>query len=375
MHCGPDVDALSEAVRAREAAEARMRRVIDQAPDAYVSVDASGAVTEWNAAATAVFGWTRQEVLGREMGALLLSSRRAALHRRHVQEIGATRASDLLGRHRGVPMSHRDGRLLRIDCVVWSVPEDDGSASLHTFLSDVTEQRAAADDLRRANDDLSQFSAAMAHDLRAPLTVIKGYAELLTGELERADPLLGVWADRVETAADRGIGLVDDLLGYLTVGRVRPASRPVDLTTLAEAVALEHRAPGRRPARIDVRRLPRVVGDAGLLTQLLGNLVGNAVKFGPTDREVEVVVDAVPGRHPWSVLVRVHDNGDPVEPADRERIFAMFQRGPAAEHVGGSGIGLAFCRRVAELHGGRMFLESPPDGGNRFCVELERSER
>jgi PAS domain S-box-containing protein len=364
---------LAREVAARREAEAATRRVIDQSPEAYVSVDEQDGITEWNPAAEAVFGWSRDEVLGRDLGDLVLSPARSAAHRRRVTDFHATGTSSILGRHLASPMSTRDGRLIHLDCVVWSVTDDEGRRSLHTFMSDVTERRAAADDLRRATEDLSTFSAAMAHDLRGPLALIKGYAEMLdfSEDAARVGPEL---VARIDAAADRGVALIDDILRYLGVGRVRAVREPVDLTPLVERLADEHVLRADRQATIDVRPLPRVVGDERLLSQLFDNLLGNAAKYVPPDREVvEVVVDAAV-EAPEAVVLRVSDNGVAVPEADRDRIFTMFARAPSTPRgASGSGVGLAVSRRIAELHDGDVTVEAGLGGGSRFCVRLPRS--
>ncbi|MEO9322919.1 PAS domain-containing sensor histidine kinase [Nocardioides sp. C4-1] len=341
--------------------------LLDHVPDAYVSVDASGRVVTWNDRAVAVFGWSLDEVRARGLADLLLSSRRAALHRRQVDDFRTTGMSGILGRHRAVPMSTRDGRLLRVDCVVWPAVDAGGRTTLHCLMDDVTARFDEVAAMRRAADDVGAFSAAMAHDLRAPLAVVKGYVELLREHLDGgpADLLAG----HIDVAADRGVALIDDILRYLGIGRVLAVREPVDLDALVGRVVGEQVQSAGRPVTIDVHRLPVVRGDERLLGQLFGNLLGNAVKHVPDDRDVMIVVDAVLDPAWETVTVRVHDNGDPIPEADRRRIFAMFQRG-AATTATGSGVGLAVSHRIAELHDGRIDVETPDDGGNRFCVRL-----
>ncbi|WP_170219406.1 PAS domain-containing sensor histidine kinase [Nocardioides litoris] len=339
-------------------------------PDAHVAVDLDGAITEWNPAAAATFGWTRSEALGLDVGELLLNARRAANHRRQLDDFRATGTSTILGRHPDVPMSTRDGRLLRVDCVVWVVDDPDGPPALHTLMSDVTGRWAAVDDLRRATDDLSAFSAAMAHDLRVPLTTVRGWSELVRDQAAPGSPISG-WTDRIDAAVDRGVALIDDLMGYLDVGRVLADRTPVDLAVVVRrAFATEVEARPRR-AVLDLREVPVVRGDERLLTQLFANLLGNAFKYVPDDRTLELVVDAVVDSPRGTTTVRVADNGTPVAAADRGRIFAMFERGsgvPDATH--GSGVGLAVARRIAELHDGSIALDPTAGDGNRFCVRL-----
>lgn len=352
--------------------------LLAQVPDAHVSIDLDGRVLSWNDAAVAMFGWTRAEVLGRDLGDLLLNPRRADLHRRQVGDFRATRVSDLLGRHRDVPMSTRDGRAIRVDCLVWAAEAAGGLETgserpvLHALLDDVTDRYAAALDAQRAAEDVEAFSAAMAHDLRVPLSIIKGYVELVRDVAGESGIVLdGVdLPDRIDRAADRGVALIEDILRYLGIGRVLPDRTPVDLTALVEQVVDDQRRAAPRAARVEIRPLGTVPGDERLLRQLFGNLVGNALKHVPADRVVELVVDAAPSR--WgATTVRVADNGEPLPEHDRQRVFGMFQRGATSlGTVAGSGVGLAVSQRIAELHDGGIELDASPTGGNRFCVRL-----
>lgn len=342
--------------------------VLDQVPDAYVSVDATGRVIAWNDVAAALFGWSFAEVRDGDLGDLLLNSRRAALHRRQVDDFRTTGLSGILGRHPAVPMSTRDGRLLRVDCVVWPAVDGDGRTTLHCLMDDVTARFDEAAEMRRAVDDVAAFSAAMAHDLRSPLTVVKGYAELLRDSIAD-DDANRVLTDLIDGAADRGVAMIDDILRYVGVGRVLAVREPVDLDALVSQVVDEQVESASRTLTVDVHRLPGVRGDERLLAQLVGNLVGNAVKHVPADRDVAIVVDAVLDPAWDTVTLRVHDNGDPIADDDRLRIFAMFQRGSATS-APGSGVGLAVSQRIAELHDGHIEVETPDGGGNRFCVRL-----
>ena len=281
-----------------------LQRVLDTAGDAYVGVDTDGAVTEWNLAAATLFGWSRDEAVGRMLQDLIIP------------------------------------------------PE--------------------VDRLRQTNEDLQAFAAMAAHDLRSPLAVISMYAELVTEELEDGsfDPATaGERLHRIRRAADRGVALVEDLLAYASIGSESLDIGSVDLTMLAQAVAAEHQASADRHVHVKVEMLPEVEGSLPLLRQLLSNLVGNAVKYTPTDREVQIRVDTAACRSPDWVTIRITDNGDPIPAEDRERLFGMFQRGDHRD-VPGSGVGLAICQRVAEAHGGRVLLDPDYCDGNRFCIEL-----
>ena len=221
--------------------------------------------------------------------------------------------------------------------------------------------------LRRANADLADFSAAMAHDLRSPLTVVAGYTELLQGEGTGAEQA-SEWVDRIAEAAERGAALIADILAFSAIGGRGVRRQPVDLATLlAEVVEHERAASGRGDSVEVAPGLPVVVGDEALLRQLFSNLVGNALKYVPSGRRPLVLVDAVGDAE--NVVLRVTDNGDPIADDEHERIFEMFQRGGDEAATSGSGVGLAICRRIAELHDGWVWVEPVPDGV-RFCVSL-----
>lgn len=353
------------------AAERHLRRVIDTAGDAYVAVDNDSVVTDWNATATTVFGWTRDEAIGRHLVDLIVPPELADAHKTGFDRYQATGEAAILGRVIEVPARRQDGSIFPVEITVWEVTEE-GARGFHAFIRDISERKAAEDRLRRTNEDLQAFAAMAAHDLRSPLAVISMYAELVSEELDEGtiEPAAAVdRLQRIRRAADRGVALIEDLLAYASIGSDSLEIGPVDLTLLTQAVAAELQAAADRDVQVRVDALPEVEGSLPLLRQLVSNLVANAVKYAPADRQVRIDVDAVPGRSVDWVTVRVTDNGDPIPEADRDRLFGMFQRGSHSD-VPGSGVGLAICQRVAEAHGGRVWIDADYRDGNRFCIEL-----
>ncbi len=359
-----------EALRAQELAERRTRAIITASAAGYLAFDLAGRVTDVNAAASALFDLTREQMVGVRVDGLV--SRSAAATDEQDSRSDLRRFLDGQGprppdqRYAATAVTH-DGRFLHLDCILWSVEDEDAGLDFHMFLTDVTERTQVEIELRRAHDDLADFSAAMAHDLRTPLTVVKGFSSMLRKRLDGEAE--AEWVARIEGAADRGARLIDDILLFAQVGRGALDRLPVDLEALARQVADDQLEASDRGGTVEVARLPRSVrGDRALLTTLVSNLVGNALKHVPADRSPAVVVDsAVDPATGWPV-VRVSDNGDPIAAPDR--LFEMFHRGAADDRTVGSGVGLAVCRRIAELHGGRIWLETSEAGGPRFCVLL-----
>jgi len=236
---------------------------------------------------------------------------------------------------------------------------------------DITERRAAARaleaharELEHSNAELEQYASVASHDLSAPLRMISSYLGLLRRRHGAAlDPAALGLLGQAEDGARRMRVLVDDLLAYARVGREAPGAEVVDPAELVSAAAEVVRA-GHPGAEVRCAPLPPVLGERRLLGQLFHNLVGNAVKFVPPGRAARVEVRAEGDRFV------VADNGVGVDPADAERIFAMFQRLPGSDGVAGTGIGLAIARKVVERHGGEIWVEPREGEGARFCFTL-----
>lgn len=220
--------------------------------------------------------------------------------------------------------------------------------------------------LESAVAELETFSYTAAHDLRAPLRTLSGYAELL---LRDAGPRLGL-DDRgrllkLTQSAGRLDALISDLLLYAGIGREGAAPAPVDLDA-AVAEILER--PEFREAETQVRApLGRVLAQPTLLAQAVSNLLSNAVKFARPDERPSISVwgeTRGAGRRLW-----IEDEGIGIEPALIPRIFKPFVRAHAAEYPG-TGIGLAIVKKAVERMGGSVGVESTPGQGSRFWLEL-----
>ena len=360
-----------EAIEARdriaeelELSERRARAIIAGASAAYVTFGIDGAIEGWNDAALTLFGLSPDEMRGKPARDLVQRSK-VNDGRSEMMAYLAGEGPPPADQQYEADMIARDGRRLRVEISLWTVTDEAG-LTFHAFISDITGRRQAEVELRRANDDLADFSAAMAHDLRTPLTVVKGFSGMLATKL--AGTPESELAERIDRAADRGARLIDDILTFAQIGRTALKRLRVDVEALARRVAAEQAAASGRDAEVRVDSLPELGGDENLLETLLSNLIGNALKYVPDDRSPVVVIDAVTDSETGWPVLRVADNGDPITEGDR--IFDMFERGAVDDRTVGSGVGLAVCRRIAELHGGRIWLEVSEDGGPRFCVLL-----
>jgi light-regulated signal transduction histidine kinase (bacteriophytochrome) len=232
-------------------------------------------------------------------------------------------------------------------------------------IVDVTELERRADDLARSNAELEQYAYVISHDLQEPLRSIGGFVQLLErryqGELdEEADRFIGFTVAGVE----RMQALIDDLLSYSRAGAGELRGDQVDTRELVDRTLASLDAAVRDAgAEVEVGELPTIVADGSALGQVFQNLLSNAIKFRADDRP-RVKVSATHSDDAWTFGVA--DSGIGVEPAHAERIFRIFQRLHTRDEYGGTGVGLAICKRIVERQGGRIWCEPHPGGGTVF---------
>lgn len=225
--------------------------------------------------------------------------------------------------------------------------------------------------LERSNEELQRFATLASHDLREPLRVVSGFAELLA---RRHGDQLGPDGNRFIEAITGGVARMDemisDLLAYARAGRSDQPFGQVDTNeVVAEALAGLQRAIDDSGAEIDVEHLPSVTGNPGALRQLFQNLVANAIKF-VDDEKPQVRIWAADVPEGWRFSVR--DNGIGIAPEQAERIFGMFTRLHGSDRYPGTGVGLALCQRIVDVHGGRIWVEPAPGGGSQFMFTIAR---
>jgi signal transduction histidine kinase len=235
---------------------------------------------------------------------------------------------------------------------------------------------AQAVELRRSNAELEQFAYVASHDLQEPLRKVTSFCQLLEQRYgdaldERGVEYIGFAVD----GAKRMQVLINDLLTFSRVGRLNVTHATVDLdTTLATALgnlAAAIEESGAQIARPD-GPLPQVIGDATLMTMLWQNLIGNAVKFRREDRSPEVAIDCERGTdaHDGHWVFSVADNGIGIAPQFAEKVFVIFQRLHGRDAYTGTGIGLALCKKIVELHGGSIGIDTTNNSGTRFWFTL-----
>jgi signal transduction histidine kinase len=227
------------------------------------------------------------------------------------------------------------------------------------------------EELRRSNSELEQFAYVASHDLQEPLRKVASFCQLLEKRYgDELDDRGKQYIDFAVDGAKRMQVLINDLLTFSRVGRVHDAWRTVGLDTTLDS-ALGNLGMVIEESGVTVVReepLPEVNGDPTTLAMLWQNLIGNAIKFRRPDVPSLITVSCVREDDDWHLTVS--DNGIGVAPEFAEKVFVIFQRLHARDEYEGTGIGLALCRKIVEFHGGRIWLESVPDGGTGIHFTL-----
>lgn len=230
--------------------------------------------------------------------------------------------------------------------------------------------------LTQTNQEQSNFSYALSHDLKTPINTIHCFLEVLledhgTGLKPEARELIG---DLIGTAG-RMRQLVDDVLDYSKVVKHQFTPEPVDLDDMVRLI-LKDMGPlvTSSGARIVVGPMPVIRGSPFQMRVLLTNLLSNALKYIPGGKAAQVRVACGPAAQPGKVRISVTDNGLGIPDAMQSRVFDLFKRLHRHDEFPGSGIGLALCKRVAENHGASISLTSEPGKGTAFSVDLELQE-
>jgi signal transduction histidine kinase len=241
-----------------------------------------------------------------------------------------------------------------------------------TLEQRVAERTAAAEqkatELKRSNEELERFAAVASHDLQEPLRAVASYSQLVQARLDSSlDDETRLYFSHVNRGVGRMKSLITDLLDYARVGRGAPPRSRVDLAAVLDT-ALADLAPTLADSHTEIVRhpLPPVWGDAGQLGQLLRNLLTNAIHFQGADPP-RIEVSAERQGELWKISVK--DNGIGIEGRHHDRVFQMFQRLHGRDRPG-TGIGLAICRKIVELHGGHIWVESEVGRGADFLFTL-----
>lgn len=374
----------------RKLAENRLLAVTNSTRDAIMMMDPLGMITFWNPAAVRMFGYRPEHVLGKHLHGLLAPERYHADHIAAFPKFQLTGTGNAIGKTVELCAIRADGQEIPIELSLSSIYLDGGWQSVGV-IRDITERKQVEEELRSAKARAeeatrvkSDFLAAMSHDIRTPISGVIGMAGLLLDtDLSREQR---EYAGMILKSGDNLLGLINDILDFskIEAGKLDLEIIDFDLrSTVTDIVAMfepQVIAAGLKLSfSIDPEVPSYLQGDPGRLSQVITNLVGNAIKFTPHG---EVVIEILCRRdddRSVTLLFEVRDTGIGI-PADRiDAVFSPYTQasGSTTRQFGGTGLGLAICRQLAELMGGEIGLSSTEGKGSTFwftsCFEKQTS--
>jgi len=358
-----------------EQQRAQLAAIVDASADAIIGKTLTGIVTSWNSGARRLFGYEASEIVGHSISMLVPPGREVeeltileSLGRGEVQQFDTIRR-------------RKDGR--DIDISVTSSPVRDAAGvvvSISKVARDITERKRSEQALARAKDaaesascELEAFSYSVAHDLRAPLRGMNGFASLLLESYGGKFDAEGQdWLEEILANAKRMAELIDALLSLSRVARNELSCESVNLSAIARTLASElSAAEPERNVELVIEDQLRADMDSRLARALLDNLLRNAWKFTSKvpEARIEVGIDRSAAQRPFFV----RDNGAGFEMAFASKLFAPFQRLHAGSEFPGTGIGLASVQRIVHRHGGRIWADAAVNIGATFYFTISNS--
>jgi PAS domain S-box-containing protein len=346
--------------------------LVEISPAAVIVMDRGEVVTEWNPAAAALFGYSPEEAVGRHIDDLVFGDS----SRDEGREVTAEAMRD--GRaQRITTRSRKDGTPVDVELMLVPLVAEGAHSGFLGIYHDVTELQRARQEAEAATQAKSAFLATMSHEIRTPMNAVIGMTDLLLGTELTGEQR--EFAEVVHASGDALLHVIDDILDYskIEAGKLDLERAPFSLRDCVEG-ALDIVAPRAWEKELELGCLideaapSGIVGDEARLRQVLLNLLSNAVKF--TERgEVVVLVDAEDtGAGSYRIELAVRDTGIGI-PADRMgQLFTSFSQVDASttRRFGGTGLGLAISKRLVELMGGAISVESEQGKGSTFRISL-----
>jgi PAS domain S-box-containing protein len=367
---------ITELKQVKEEIEKRQRyleSVLHDAPDAIVTVDASHRITEWNPGAERVFGYKRSEAIGKNIDDIITGL--------DVLEEAKVLTRKTLSGEKVLPhevVRYRKDRT-PVNVIVAGSPikigkELQGVVAVYTDISERKKAEKKIEEflkeLERSNTELEEFAYIVSHDLKAPLRAINQLAGWILEDYGHA--LGDEGKDHINlmiTRAKRMDNLIDGILQYSRVGRIKERKEKIDLNKAVEEI-IESIAP---PANIKVsvgKKLPVILAERVRIQQVFQNLIGNAIKYMDKPKG-EIEVSCADDGEFWRFSVS--DNGPGIDEKYYKKIFQIFQTLESRDKRESTGVGLSVVKKIVELHGGRVWVESEVGKGSTFFFTMPKT--
>ena len=370
-----------------EEQQALKSAIIDNSLNAIVVMDENGLVNDFNLAACQIFGYFHDEVIGEDMADLIIPEGSRSAHRQAMARYLKTGEGNIINKRIEVLAMRKGGEQFPVELTVFPI-HSNGKTVFAAAMQDITERKQAEEQLLKAKEQAeaasrfkSQFLAAMSHEIRTPMNAVLGLLGLL-----RESKLDGEQQEFVKTALESGQSLLTIINDILDFSKIEAGKLDLEYSHfyvgqmfygVVDLLKLRAHDKGITVGSYLDPRIPdQLIGDSGRIRQILLNLIGNAIKF--TEHGNVLIrgdfIDRI--GHRVQVRFSVEDTGVGIREDDQQKLFDDFVQvdGNDTRKFGGTGLGLSITRRLVQLMGGHIELESEYHHGSVFSVTLELEE-
>ena len=369
--------------------EERMRSVLNSATMAVIVMDRNGKITDWNLRAEKIFGWTKEEVLEKDLADTVIPPNLRSRHKAGIQHYLSNGKTQIFNRLLEIKALHREGKEFPIEISISPLKTNE-VLSFCVFITDITERKLSEEKIKLFNQELEQrvqertkelesvnkelesFSYSVSHDLRAPLRAIHGYMNILTDEYAPKFDTEALRLTTIITNNTQKMGrLIDDLLAFSQLGRKELIKTQTSMFHMVMNICEEQkRMDTSRQIDFIVRELPDALVDTVTMRQVWVNLISNAVKY--TRNRERAVIEIGSDEHEEEQVYFIKDNGAGFDMLYYDKLFGVFQRLHSQKEFEGTGVGLAIVQRIISRHGGKVWAEGKFAEGATFYFTLKK---
>lgn len=368
--CGVSTD-----ITYRKNTEDKIVAILESAPDAIVIVNKSGVIQVINRQTEKLFGYQRNELLGKSVEVLIPEELREK-HKAHRTGFFGNHSVRPMGTGLELFAQKKSGELFPVEISLSPIETID-EMLVSAAIRDITDRKQKDERLKKlnnmlaeSNNELESFSYSVSHDLRAPLRHIIGFGEKLRRiTADKSNDEETRLLNRITGSADKMGRLIDDLLMFSRVGRTGLTKTQIDLGKIIEEYISDLKSSGMFNEYIfEIHELPIVYADPLQIKIVLTNLLGNAVKYSGKSEIKKILIGCT--QHENEIIIHVKDSGCGFDMEYKDKLFGVFQRLHRDDEYEGTGIGLATVKRIINRHNGRVWAESIPGSGSEFYFSL-----